>query len=145
MLYVFLSIKHFTIIKKLNQIETVGINMKITVGFQVLTAVVTKISILWDVMACSQMKVNRNLLYLLPTSLWFLPWFVLRPWSWRRCFPPNHRLTFNGLHGSNSQKRELFIQIVKTREFSLKIVVKHSHICVHFISILIVHFPVISH
>jgi hypothetical protein len=30
-------------------------------------------------------------------------------WRWRRYVPPNHQLTFNGLHGVISQKTEHFI------------------------------------
>jgi hypothetical protein len=32
-----------------------------------------------------------------------------RPWRWRRCVSPKHRLTLNGLHGVISQRMTLFI------------------------------------
>jgi hypothetical protein len=84
-----------------------------------LTAVVTKSSILWDTTPCSQLKVNRRFggtrrlrLYgraLLPTCLRWLPtWLILRPWRWRRLVLPKYQLTFNGLHGVISQKIVLF-------------------------------------
>jgi hypothetical protein len=56
------------------------------VGFQVLTMMVMKNSVL------------------LPASRWCRAWLILRPWRWRLHVPPKHRLTFNGLHGVISQK-----------------------------------------
>jgi hypothetical protein len=71
----------------------------ITVGFEVLTAVVLKRTILWDITppACH------------PLSRWFLAQLIFRPWRWRRYVPPKRRLTLNRLHGVISQKMVLFI------------------------------------
>jgi hypothetical protein len=52
---------------------------------EVLTCVVMKSSVFWDIMQ------------LLPASWWFLPWLILRLWRWRRHVPPKRQLTFNGL------------------------------------------------
>jgi hypothetical protein len=57
----------------------------------------------------SQSTFRSNIESLLFASCWFLAWLILRPWRWRRCFPPNHRLTFTGLHGVISHTIELFI------------------------------------
>jgi hypothetical protein len=104
------------------------------VGFEVLTPMVMKSSIFFDITPCSQLKVNRrfgrtcrphlqgrrmsqariqpeNSAYHL-LSLWFLAWLILRSRRWRRHVPPKCRLTFNGLHGVISQKRELFVPLV---------------------------------
>jgi hypothetical protein len=77
----------------------------------VLTAVVMKSSIFWDITPCSGLKVNRRFgrtyrLALLATCFHsgILNWFVLRPWRWRRYLPPDRRLTFNGPHAVISQK-----------------------------------------
>jgi hypothetical protein len=35
-----------------------------------------------------------------PISWWFLAWFTLQPWRWRRHIHPRRRLTFNELHGA---------------------------------------------
>jgi hypothetical protein len=37
---------------------------------------------------------------------WFLAWFKLRLWRWRRYVPPESRLNFTGLHGVTSQHTE---------------------------------------
>jgi hypothetical protein len=96
-------------------------------GFQVITAMLMKGSIFRDITPCSPLKVNwsfgrtyrlhlqsrrriqaRNqqaasradgsyaICHLL--SLWFLAWFILQLWRWRRHVSPNRRLAFNGLH-----------------------------------------------
>jgi hypothetical protein len=36
-------------------------------------------------------------------SCWFLAWFTLQPWRWRRHIPPKTRLNFNRLHDAMSQ------------------------------------------
>jgi hypothetical protein len=91
------------------------------VGFEVLTAVVIKSNLFWDITPCSLLEVNRRFggkylrhlqgrriirvryhscaFYLL--SRWFLAQLILRPWRWRWYFPPKCLLTFNGLHGVN--------------------------------------------
>jgi hypothetical protein len=84
------------------------------VGSKVLTPVVMKSSVVWDIKSCSPLKVNRSFgetgseVILLPASRWFLACIILRPWRWKLYFPPKHRLTFSELHGVISQKIELF-------------------------------------
>jgi hypothetical protein len=53
---------------------------------------------------CENHKSNTCLLL---ASCWFLAWFILQPWRWRRHVPPKLRLTFNGLQGVVFQKIEL--------------------------------------
>jgi hypothetical protein len=91
------------------------------VEFEVLTAVVMKSAIFWEIMLCSPLKVNRSFggtyrLHLQGSRIsrsrnqhecmWqCLPLLlILRPWTWRRRVPPKRRLTFNGLHSVISQK-----------------------------------------
>jgi hypothetical protein len=89
---------------------------------EVLTAVVMKNSIFWDITPCSLLKVNwhfkgrvafifrvKEVLILL-ASVWFLAWLILWPWRWRQHVPLKHRVTFNKLHGIICQKTELFYQ-----------------------------------
>jgi hypothetical protein len=77
-------------------------NNKYLVGFEVLTVVVMKSSIFWDIMLCSWLKVNRHFrgtyrLHLQGQriswvrnqhllSCWFLARLIIRLWRWRRCF-----------------------------------------------------------
>jgi hypothetical protein len=84
------------------------------VGFEVLSAVVAKISVFWDVTPDSPLKVNRRLggtyrraaCHLL--SRWFLA-RLIRPWIWRRYCPPKRQLIVNGLPGGIFQKIALFL------------------------------------
>jgi hypothetical protein len=46
----------------------------------------------------------------MPVS-WFLAWFILRPWRWRRHISPKCLLTFNGLHCVVTQKIELIARV----------------------------------
>jgi hypothetical protein len=72
-------------------------------GFQVLTAVVRKTSIVWDITPCSPLKVNR--------CSCFHAGFLLGLFFDRENgsdVPPKRRLTLSGLHGVISQKIELF-------------------------------------
>jgi hypothetical protein len=69
-------------------------NSIFNVAFEVLTAVVMKSSVFWDIMPCSQALF----------SSWFLARLILRPWRWRRYVTPKRQLTFSGLHGVVSQK-----------------------------------------
>jgi hypothetical protein len=104
-----------------------------SVGFEFLTAVVMKSSVIWDITPCSPSKGNRYCggtcrLHLQGrrmcrarnqsfTSRWFLAWLILRPWRWRRHVPPKRLLAFNGIHSVISQKTELFgLFLVHTRE-----------------------------
>jgi hypothetical protein len=99
------------------------------VGFEVLAEVVMKSSIF-----CSPLKVNlhfggtcrlniqdrsisqaRNQSKCrwqgepqIQLSCWFLAWFILRPWRWRRRAPQKRRLTFNEPHGVIFQTLERF-------------------------------------
>jgi hypothetical protein len=80
------------------------------VRFNVITAVVVKNSIFWDIMPCSPLKINWHLggtCNLLPASCCFLLGF-LQPWRWRWHVPPKVCLTFNGLCSFMSQKTEFF-------------------------------------
>jgi hypothetical protein len=61
----------------------------------------SKSSIFWDITPCGSLKINRR--------FGGKCRHLLRPWRWRRHFPPKCRLTFNWLHGVISQKIELFI------------------------------------
>jgi hypothetical protein len=47
---------------------------------------------------------TRNYQSLSSASSWFLTWFILRPWRWRRHVPQKRGLIVNGLHGVISQK-----------------------------------------
>jgi hypothetical protein len=83
-------------------------------GFEVLTAVVMKSSIFWDITSCSPFKANRRFggkcrLCFLSVWCWLLAWPIFKPWRWRRHVPPKRRLTFNGLHGIIFKKMELFV------------------------------------
>jgi hypothetical protein len=100
----------------------------IHIEFEVLTAVVMRSSIFWDITLYSMLKINRrfggtcclhlhggrtnqvrNQLELRwQAQRWFLVRLILRPWRWRWHVPPERRLTFNGIHGVISRKTELF-------------------------------------
>jgi hypothetical protein len=72
------------------------------VGFEVLTVVVMKSSIFWDITPYSA--------YHLP-SPWFFACHIFPPLRLRRCFLPTRRLTFSGLHGVITQEVELFVTL----------------------------------
>jgi hypothetical protein len=81
------------------------------VEFEVLTTVVMKSSILWDITPCSQvketsMKQRGSSTFLLPAACWSLAW-LLQPRKWRWYVPPKCWLSFSGLHDIISQKTEL--------------------------------------
>jgi hypothetical protein len=81
----------------------------------VLTAVVMKSSVIWDVMLYNPLKVSwhfRGTYCLHLTSLWFLAWLIFRSWGSRLYVPPKRQLTFNGLHGIISQKIELLVVVL---------------------------------
>jgi hypothetical protein len=95
---------------------------RMCVGSEVLTAVVMKSTIFWDITPCTPSKakptfrrnmsppssVSKNKPSSLLLSRWFLARLILRPWRWRRQVPLKRRLTFNGLQGVISQKRGVF-------------------------------------
>jgi hypothetical protein len=91
----------------------------IYVWFEVLTAVVIKSLIFWDITPWSPLRVKEHFggtssrlkLCLLPGSYWYLCWLILRLWRWRRHVPPKRQLAYNGLHGVVYQKIELFYKI----------------------------------
>jgi hypothetical protein len=104
----------------------VPFNYYIFVGFEVLTAVVMKRTVFWDITTCNPLKVNRRFggtyrLYVqgrrirrarnLLSRRYFAP-LILRPWRWRRYDPPKCRLTFNGLHGVISQTIVLYYNLI---------------------------------
>jgi hypothetical protein len=77
--------------------------------------------IFWDITTCSPLrkmsppfpctncKPSKKPAWKQVAKQWFLAWFIVRPWRWRRNFHSKHRLTFKGLHGVISQIKELFI------------------------------------
>jgi hypothetical protein len=69
---------------------------------------VMKSSIFWDMTPCSPLKVK---LCSVPASRWFLTWFILRPWRWKRHVLPKRRFTFKGLHCVISHKIEELFKI----------------------------------
>jgi hypothetical protein len=98
-------------------------------GFEVLTPVVMKSIIFWDITPCSPLIFNRcfggtYLLHLQGQRIrrvltWnqvqirgfhvLCRWFVIiLPWWWRRYVPPKCRLTFNKLHTVMSPNTEIF-------------------------------------
>jgi hypothetical protein len=85
-------------------------------GFDVLSAVVMKSIIFWDIMLCTPLRVNQYFggiyqLYLQSRALLatcFPAWLILQPWIWRWHVPPQCQLTFNGLYRVLSQKTVLF-------------------------------------
>jgi hypothetical protein len=87
------------------QKQLIGIASLITVTsakctlvlFEVLTPVVTKSSVFWDITPCSPLKANRRSHLL---SHWFLAQLIRLPSVWRRHFPPKRLLTLSGLHGA---------------------------------------------
>jgi hypothetical protein len=94
-----------------------GERYHLLVGFEALTTVVTKSSTFWDITPCNRLEINLRFGekyrfqlqglgirgFLLPTSRWFLAWFILRHWRWRYISP--NRLIFNRLHALNSRKQ----------------------------------------
>jgi hypothetical protein len=102
------------------------------VGFEVLTAVVMKSTICWDITPCSPLKSQAFQRHTSPPSSgskneaskkpvrkqnsacrllshWCFAWLILRPWIWRQHVPAKRRLTLNGLHGVINQKKALSI------------------------------------
>jgi hypothetical protein len=102
------------------------------VGFEVLTPVVMKNSIFWNITSRSPLRVNwyfggtyrlhlqgwkgsqaknkheaSNKLHLLLTSCYFLAWRTFCPRRWRWHVPPKYHLTYSGLHSIISQKVKL--------------------------------------
>jgi hypothetical protein len=80
----------------------------------VITTVILKSSIFWDIMPLSQLKVNQRFWeHMSPPSSgskrWLLAWLILRHRGCRQNAPPKRRLTFNGLHSDISQRAEIFI------------------------------------
>jgi hypothetical protein len=58
------------------------------VGSEVLTSVVMKSSIFWDITKWFCWKsTDFSELCLLPASRWFLAWLILRPWRWKLHVP----------------------------------------------------------
>jgi hypothetical protein len=77
-----------------------------TIGFEALTTVSMKSTILWEVMPCSHVEVYWHLrgmwsICLLSASCW-----CLDPWIWWYV-PPRHQLTFIGLHHYIPEDRTL--------------------------------------
>jgi hypothetical protein len=107
-------------------------------GFEVLSVVVMKNFVFWDITPCIPLKVNQRFgrtcrlhlhgrrisrnkkQNLLTASWWFLAWHVLVPWRWRRDVTPKHQLIFNELYGVISQKTELVAVYMFDIDFDLK-------------------------
>jgi hypothetical protein len=86
---------------------------KIYVGSEVLTPVVMKSYVFWYITPCSPLEVDWNFGGLCRFNLsawsWYLAWFTLVSFRWRRYISPNQQLTINVIHGVISQKLELLI------------------------------------
>jgi hypothetical protein len=81
-------------------------------GSEVLTAVVMKSTIFWDIMLCSPLRVNQRFgggTYRLHLQGWRLSWASDQRERWWRHVPLKSKLTFNGLQGIISQKIGLFV------------------------------------
>jgi hypothetical protein len=72
-------------------------------GFQVLTAVVMKCSVFWDIRPCGPLKIIRR-------SCLLSSGYLAYSWSWRCRWhvDPKCQLIFNRLHSAISQKKEIF-------------------------------------
>jgi hypothetical protein len=100
------------------------VNTVMNAGFEVLTAVVMTITIIWDITPCTPFKVILRFggIYRLHIqggiteqntrvkadgkqllSHWYLTRFIW-PWRWRRYVPPKRRLIFSGLYAVISNK-----------------------------------------
>jgi hypothetical protein len=106
-----------------------NLNIPLTEKFEVLTAVVMKSTIFWDITPCSPLKVGRHFgetycLHLQSRISWAkyqhdsrrqAGWYLarlIRPWRWTRYVPPRCMLAFNRLHGVIFQKIVLFISLI---------------------------------
>jgi hypothetical protein len=117
----FCFFRNTSVLKPLSSFQKSGTNLN-DVGFEVLTAVVMKSTIFWDITLFSPLEVNLRFGRTPPSSgsknkpsstchllsRWFLARIIVRPWRRRRYVPPKRRLTPNGLHGIISQKIILF-------------------------------------
>jgi hypothetical protein len=99
-------------------------------GFEVLTSVVMKSSIFWDITQCSPLKVNHSFggtrhhhfpsrrisqirnQHEAGSKLPYYLWVMFRPWRWRQHVPLRIWFTFNGLHGVIYQSLEYFFPFV---------------------------------
>jgi hypothetical protein len=97
--------------------RNLSLNLHGNLGFEVLTAVVTKSDIFWDREPCSPMKVNRRYggtcpfsrsknkpsrkqtWKMLPVAYRLLSWLIIWFWKWGRHIFSWRWLSFNGLHG----------------------------------------------
>jgi hypothetical protein len=95
-----------------------SVELFISVGCEILPAVVLENSVPWDMTLCSQLKADRNsgwtphlyliLICLLPSSCWFLAWSILKTWRRRRLISPERQFTVNGLDRTLYSSRYLF-------------------------------------
>jgi hypothetical protein len=105
-----------------------GMEMNRYVGFEVLTAVVMKYSILWDIILCSSLKVSLHFggtcrLHLQVQKISQARNKDESRWQTEHV-PLKHRLTLNGLRGVISHKTELFNRYIY---ISLRIVHKNFY------------------
>jgi hypothetical protein len=82
----------------------------ISVGIEVLTAVVMESPIFWDITPCNSLKIRR--FFGEPCRLHLYG-------SRRRNVPPKRRFNFNVIHGVISQKIKLFDEISDLIQFTL--------------------------
>jgi hypothetical protein len=88
------------------------------VGLEVLTAVVMKSPIFWDITPCSRLKISlrfgwtcRLHLQQDPLAIYSILvscWHIFQLWRWKRHGPPKRPLAFKRLLGVTSQKIGLF-------------------------------------
>jgi hypothetical protein len=109
--YVVVSVYSYLGGPKLESTSETRYSDRFLLWFEVLTAVVMKSSVFWDITPCNPLSVNRRFggtyrlhlqgrrisqassaCHLL--SSWFLAWLILRPWRWRRHAPPKRQLDF---------------------------------------------------
>jgi hypothetical protein len=122
------------------------------VGFEVLTEVVMKSTIFWDITPCSPLNINRRfggtycLQPLLATCFHagFLLSLFFSAWRWRRYVPPKLRLTLNGLHGVIFQKLVFFnLVMVLGNNASGKGTPNELNCCVIRTECTIIHFSIL--
>jgi hypothetical protein len=114
---------------------TIALILKSVLRFELLTSVVIKCPIFWDITQCSPLNVDQSfggtccrhvqgrrtsqeMLWLLSASCWLLGLLILQPQRLRHV-PPNLLLNVNGLHGAVTQTMGLFDIRICSCEFYL--------------------------
>jgi hypothetical protein len=102
--------------KNVLEIKKIWFNYNIIVlGFEVLTGVVMKSTILWDITQCSPLSVNRCFG---GTYCLHLQARKISSSRWRLYVLPKRGLTLNGIYGVTSQKMVLFTMVLVWNMFS---------------------------